>query len=312
VRILTAKRINFRNIIYSSDSGTLYGFGWGRARDGLHVWNLGAETEHVELRHVERQVWGCWPLPDGRLLLGIGDEVARCVVAVTTAAGGLNRLPVTSLYHASAITISPAGDRFVSVDRSVYDAELLCHRLEGDTAREVWQRPFGQNYSVGLGVEYHPDGERLLSTETHQHPTTRVRTPVARWRSAADGSPLGDPIPLTVSTCLTRLLADGSRLIAMAGAALLSYDLTNPTAKPKKVTSGNRLHFTSFAVHPQHRRVLAICNDQSVREYDAVTMKQIRAYDWKIGNLRCLAIAPDGLTAAAVGAGRKVIVWDLE
>lgn len=307
MRILTARHADVTALAYSADSGILYGTG----QDGLNTWQLGDENAAAEPLFAGRRVWNCWPLPDGRLLVGTWNPTERGMIALATD-GGLNRLPLELLLTSTALGLSPAGDRFASMDRSDFLAALFCYRLTGDTAGQIWKRPFGPGYSVGLGVEYHPDGERLLSTETHQHPTTRERRYVARWRSAADGSPLGDPLPLTLSTSQTRLLADGSRLVAMAGAALLSYDLTDPTAKPKKATSGNRLHFNGIAVHPHLRRVLAICNDQSVREYDAVTMKQIRAYDWKIGKLRCLAVAPDGLTAAAVGARRKVVVWDLE
>lgn len=35
-------------------------------------------------------------------------------------------------------------------------------------------------------------------------------------------------------------------------------------------------------------------------------------WDWKIGDVNDVTIAPDGLTAAAAGSNKKVVVWDLE
>ena len=58
--------------------------------------------------------------------------------------------------------------------------------------------------------------------------------------------------------------------------------------------------------------MFATCNDETVREYDAITLQELRAYAWKVGKLRCVAVAPDGLTAAAGSDTGKVVVWDLE
>ena len=37
----------------------------------------------------------------------------------------------------------------------------------------------------------------------------------------------------------------------------------------------------------------------------------VGCYDWAAGRLHCLALAPDGLTAAGGGDGR-IVVWDLD
>jgi WD40 repeat protein len=52
--------------------------------------------------------------------------------------------------------------------------------------------------------------------------------------------------------------------------------------------------------------------DGTVRLWDARSAAQRAAFDWGIGRVHCLAVSPDGMTAAAGGADHSVVVWDLE
>ena len=36
------------------------------------------------------------------------------------------------------------------------------------------------------------------------------------------------------------------------------------------------------------------------------------AFNWGVGRLHSLAIAPDGMTAAAGGSKNEIVVWDLD
>ena len=44
---------------------------------------------------------------------------------------------------------------------------------------------------------------------------------------------------------------------------------------------------------------------------DASSGAELKSYDWRIGKVLAIAVAPDGLTAAAAGDG-VVAVWDIE
>ncbi len=133
---------------------------------------------------------------------------------------------------------------------------------------------------------------------------------MARWRSTETGKAQGKPIFTTEDISLgNQLAANGNRLVGYRNGAIFSRDISNPTARPTTLRS--RKHFTGLAVHPDGRRVFATCNDETVREYDAVTQQELQAYARKVGKLTCVAVAPDGLTAAAGSDTGKVVVWDL-
>jgi WD40 repeat protein len=61
-----------------------------------------------------------------------------------------------------------------------------------------------------------------------------------------------------------------------------------------------------------HGRFLLTASGSSVIVWDPKTWKIAKTYDWKAGPITCLAVGPDGLTAAAGTATGKVVVWDVE
>jgi WD40 repeat protein len=66
------------------------------------------------------------------------------------------------------------------------------------------------------------------------------------------------------------------------------------------------------AFTPDGRRLLTASTVGTVRSWDARTWTVGREYNWKVGGLTALAVAPDGSTAAVAGAEKKVVVWDLD
>ena len=60
------------------------------------------------------------------------------------------------------------------------------------------------------------------------------------------------------------------------------------------------------------RRLVTASHDETVRVWDVAARNEVKVYDWKIGLVSALAIAPDGLTCAAGGTRGRIVVWDAE
>lgn len=60
-----------------------------------------------------------------------------------------------------------------------------------------------------------------------------------------------------------------------------------------------------------HEPLLLSASGTKVTVWDAATWKPLHKFDWKIGNVSCLAISDDGTVAAAGGDKGKVAVWDV-
>lgn len=75
---------------------------------------------------------------------------------------------------------------------------------------------------------------------------------------------------------------------------------------------GHRGPVSGLAFAPRGRLLLSVGWDGTARVWDADTGRERLAYDWGVGKLHCVAIAPDGMTAAAGAENGAVVMWDLE
>ena len=324
MRVLKSNQRRLYQLAYSWDGAFLYATSdyttrWDKR--GVDRWELGGSGVAERLVGTPGRASDFCTLPDGRLIVGgdttSTDGAARFpIVAVVDPTGARPPWELPRCRCPTLIGPSPSGNRFLAqgVARG-RRSTLLSYRLPLlPTALPEWEvrvTPLTDgNSSMLAGFEFEPSGERVWSLEVTSFGNRPVKV-AGRWRSADTGKSICKPIPITDNlTRDTRLAVNGDRLIGYSKATMSSLDLTNPTAKP--TTLRTRKHFTGLAVHPEGRRVFATCNDGTVREYDAVTLRELRAYAWKVGKLTCIAVAPDGLTAAAGSDTGKVVVWDLD
>lgn len=101
----------------------------------------------------------------------------------------------------------------------------------------------------------------------------------------------------------------GERIVVQSGNRLKVWELPHLVRKPMEVKTADE---PSAVAADAHGRFLLTASGSSVSVWDAKTWTVAKTYDWKAGPITCLAVAPDGLTAAAGTATGKVVVWDLE
>jgi WD40 repeat protein len=84
-----------------------------------------------------------------------------------------------------------------------------------------------------------------------------------------------------------------------------------PEGEPAGQLSGHTAPIGQVAFCPDGALV-SVGWDGSALVWDVPGLCQRAAYSWQVGRLLCLAVAPDGMTAAAGGEDGSVVVWDLE
>ena len=103
---------------------------------------------------------------------------------------------------------------------------------------------------------------------------------------------------------------DGAVIAGIYGPVLGVVDVANGTKvaaiKPSKK------HFKGLAFTPDGKRLIAVNTDAAVRVYDTATWTETTGYEWQIGKLTAVAVAPDGLRAACGSDRGRVVVWDIE
>ncbi len=152
-------------------------------------------------------------------------------------------------------------------------------------------------------LAFSPDGA-LLATG-HERPTKVVRLwNTATWQVQTD---------LIGSTATIDAIAfspDGRHLAACAGTALLVWDV--PTGNLVVRQTFNKQHCKDLAFTPNGTLLALARNDASVRFFSTASWTEVGAYDWRIGPMISLAMAPDGLRVAGGSGKGKIVVFDLD
>ena len=103
---------------------------------------------------------------------------------------------------------------------------------------------------------------------------------------------------------------DGSLLAGIYGPTLRIWDVENATEIATRQVGLK--HFKGLAFTPDGRQLVTVNNDATVRLYDTTSWSETGGFDWKIGKMGAVAVAPDGLRMAAGGSTGKVVIWDVD
>jgi WD40 repeat protein len=106
------------------------------------------------------------------------------------------------------------------------------------------------------------------------------------------------------------LSPDGLIVAVAVEWAILTFSTS--TRFPLQELKGHKGKVTSIRFTPDGSRIVSGSWDETVREWDVATGKELRSMNWKIGQIAALSYAPDGTRIAAGSTSGKVIIWDVD
>jgi WD40 repeat protein len=134
---------------------------------------------------------------------------------------------------------------------------------------------------------------------------------VGRERLCWPSGESGDPLNLYSSGQPHVVSADGDKLFGVHGTRLVVWGFHFGTLRRK--LKGHLDHITGLTSTPDGRKLWTCSADATVRQWDVDTYRCEKCYGLKLGPLGCVAVSPDGLTAAAGSRHNgKIAVWDLD
>jgi WD40 repeat protein len=290
MRLLKGHRHNkpVRSLVFSPDSTKLASC----ARDYItRLWDLATANSSI----VSGDSWGAHSAvfsPDGSTVL----TRKYSGLALWDIASGSSRTIETD-YTGNPVeaAYSPDGRLVASTGRTV--------ELWSTATWEPLARWPGNGQATGC-LAFTPDGRALATGHMvdREYGIKLWDVQQGKERAVLRG-PTGMPTALAFSP-------DGRLLAAACGQSLWVWDAgTGETSVTHRI---DLQHYKDVAFTPDGRFLAVARNDQTVRLLDTRTWAESAAFDWEIGPIVTLAIAPDGMRAAAGGSKGKIVVWDLD
>jgi WD40 repeat protein len=283
--------------------------------DTVRLWDLRAGTHRVVAKTYGYLARSVAFSPDGATLAWVNhDDVHTCDLATDERHEVHTAALLRSEREGESHRLIFAVVRYSPDGKMLAVAGTDLHLLEVGTW-QTWRRQAPDERKIAYGivtgsVAFAPDGRRLavgVSRPGRKH--------AAFYRHAVH---LFEPARLEhlgaveAAREVTDLAfaPDGVTLAAACGPVLTVWDVAHPRPLLQH-QFGNR-HVKSVAFTPDGRFLLVAGNDSSVRVRDARSWAEHTAFDWGIGEVVTVAVAADGMRAAAGGHNGKIVVWDLD
>lgn len=217
------------------------------------------------------------------------------------------------IFYAETVAFAPDGSELAAIGS---DRPLLRWKLKSATPLPGgWggsrEENDGNRFPAGA-LAYSPDGALIATSYgVNTHTKAGFASHILLWERSTGNLfgelkaqfTFGHPTAIVFSP-------DQSLLAGIYGPALQVFDVAArsqiATMKPGKK------HFKGLTFTPDGSQLVAVHNDKVVRIYDTATWVESGGYEWKIGRLGCVAVAPDGLRMAAGSDTGRVVVWDVD
>jgi WD40 repeat protein len=319
LRLLKGHLGKLRSLTYSPDGSKLATAGDGGAtklwdaatgRELATILLPGADqTSSVLYKRISHLAFS----PDGTLLATGAYHVRLWDIgtAGTTPAPvdyGEGCPPMAFVPHDGTLILLWGGEDFglrVGFERSLLTWSRSTNRIEQPFVQAIVQRENREALAVSTPAD-------LLAVACRKQQLCCVRL----WGLAGKevrGKLDMPPLPRDHIAASVQELAfspDGRSLAVAEGPRVAVFDV--PGGRMRGLITAHAHQVASVAFSP-HGRLLATASlDGSVRFWDADSLEERAAYNWKLGKMRGVRFHPDGMTAAAFGDKAAVVIWDVE
>jgi WD40 repeat protein len=259
--------------------------------------------------------------PDGRFLARGGDRVVVWSLNHPELTPPIFTDPADAPPPADSSTVSIGSGRFTQAVQFSPDGRVLAANGPNRALRR-WSIPSGEPLPGDWGgvrtftriptgcLAYSPDG--LLLATSFGVAGLDAFDPVIMLWDATTGELRGQLASdfYIAHPSAIAFSPDGAYLAGVYGPSLLLFDVVKQQLAAK-VKPGTK-HLKGLVFAGGGRKLVTVSNDKMARMWSVPGLREEQGFEWRIGKLTALAIAPDELRLAAGSDSGRVIVWDAE
>jgi hypothetical protein len=262
-------------------------------------------------------LWGAVPSPDGRWLLVRGGD--NDVLLRVGPAGPLAEANRAGDRFPSGWEARELGCSFRRAPRFTADSGLLTGEpasSEPDPRALFWDLETFERGALPIPDNWRDDyqpwgsGRALIAVLNDRYPLFDVVSlDLAGSREPTHHGTFPD-LTHRIRVCRTDwLVVPGFSTVRLLRPSGSGFEVASECKDRSSLTALMCMY--DWAVSPDGRRLLTQFRGE-VALWDTETGRELGSWDWQIGTVNGVAFAPDGLTAAAAGSRKKLVVWDLE